>query len=240
MEESDRNWLLWQSVFTSHLEPQPNDSSRCRPPRYAGLTLNGLSTRAPVGSKWFTLRVTTVRLCTSAVAAIKLSMPLLPVCAHSLPHNFAMAGVTGRMLRANCSSIVANHCASLSANSGLLPRWRSMPASTSPMVSAHAAHLLCVKTVSQRTGFASFLIATCAYWTCANGQRQAIFALEVESLVSPAKRSNDFPSGGAISTSHANIAQKHPEHRINSTAQMGCIDNAPWTHDGNPASPWRR
>ena len=41
--------------------------------------LKGSSTRAPVGSKCFKLRVTTVRLWHSAVAAIKLSMLLLPV-----------------------------------------------------------------------------------------------------------------------------------------------------------------
>jgi len=58
---------------------------------------HGLWQGTPVGSKCFTFLVITVRWCTLAVAAIRLSAPVFPSPALMLPHSSAIAVEIGRM-----------------------------------------------------------------------------------------------------------------------------------------------
>ncbi len=62
--------------------------------------VNGFRTATPVGSKWRSLRVTTVRLYISAVAAICLSRGFSARGTRSLPHIWAISSSNGRIASA--------------------------------------------------------------------------------------------------------------------------------------------
>src|SRR6516162_63018 len=99
--------LLWQPS-KAHTGPPPFSSMTSTPAvtslsralRYffrCGRGSKGFRTGTPVGSKSDTFRVTTVRPCSSAVAAIARSSCLLPNCAASRPHRRATPTVRGKM-----------------------------------------------------------------------------------------------------------------------------------------------
>ena len=95
---------------------------------------NGSSTGTPVGSKCRTLRVTTVKPCSSAVAAISRSAPSWRRAPESRPHRLAVNKSTARIRSPYNASTPSNHAASTRANAGSRCRWRTIPRSISPAV----------------------------------------------------------------------------------------------------------
>lgn len=94
----------------------------------------GFTTRTPVPLKSATLRVTSVRSCSSAVAAIRPSASEIPVAAAIPPHRSATVSVTGRNCPANSSSTPFSHPSRFPACIRSVPRSPSIPLRISPTV----------------------------------------------------------------------------------------------------------
>ena len=94
----------------------------------------GFSVGTPVGSKWRTLRVTTVRPCSRAVAAINRSAPSCPRVADNCPHLRAVAASTIRIRSLYQASTRSNQRASSPAKDGSRGCCCVMPRSISPTV----------------------------------------------------------------------------------------------------------
>ena len=89
-----------------------------RPFRASPRGANGSSTGTPVGSKCRTVRVTTVRPCSIAVAAISRSVPSWPRVPHKRPQRRAVDASTERTRSPYSDRTVSSHAARTPANAG--------------------------------------------------------------------------------------------------------------------------
>ena len=94
----------------------------------------GLNIGTPIGSKCRTFRVTTVRPCSSAVAAMSRSAPSFPRVADNCPHLRAVAVSTESIRSLYQASTRSSHRASSWAKDGLRCCCCATPRSISPTV----------------------------------------------------------------------------------------------------------
>ena len=111
----------------------------------------GFRTGTPVGSKWRTLRVTTVKPCSSAVAAMSRSALSWPRVADNRPHRRAVAVSTDRILSLYQASTRSSQRANSRAKDGSRCCCCVMPRSISPTVTTqmYMSDVRCAST--QRT-----------------------------------------------------------------------------------------
>lgn len=97
-------------------------------------TENGLRSRAPASRTSSTLRVTSTRPCTRAVAASRPSTTGNVQRAFMRPHSSAISAVTGRIRSAKSRRSLSSHRSYSAARTGSMGRSRSTPCRISPTV----------------------------------------------------------------------------------------------------------
>ena len=102
--------------------------------RLRRVPVHGLTISTPVAATSRTLRVTSARLCASAVAAISVGTAGNDHRADNSPHIRAMVRSTGSTFSAKSCSVSSTHFSNRSAPSGSRPRLAVMPFRNSPRV----------------------------------------------------------------------------------------------------------